>query len=66
MDSLAGGAALILSFASQKENNMRMLNSKFRKDFFIFLKMGQMPCAAWRLASFLNDKNVPEFLKEQA
>ncbi|MDE2430001.1 MAG: hypothetical protein KGM99_14850 [Burkholderiales bacterium] len=66
MDSLEDGAALTLSSVMNKERNMQILNSKFRNDFWIFIKMGQMPCVAWRLASFLNDKNVPEFLKEQA
>lgn len=66
MVSMAGGAVHILSFAIQKENNMRMLNKKFIADFWIFLKMGQWPCAAWRLAKFINDEKLPEFLRDQA
>jgi len=46
---------------------MKMLmNRKFVRDFWIFIRMGQWPCTAWRLASFINDKSLPEFLKEQA
>jgi len=42
------------------------MTTKQFKDFWFFLKLGHWPCYAWRIAKFINDRNLPEMLKQQA
>jgi len=65
MDFMEDGAAHTMSSANLKESNM--LTTKMIKDFWFFLKIGgHTPCSAWRIAKFINDRNLPGFLKDQA
>ena len=68
MDFMEGGAAHILSSANLKESNMQhLMNKKFWRDLWFFIRSGKLPCMACRLALITKDnEEIPEFLKDQA
>ena len=68
MDFMEDGAAHTLSSAIQKESNMRhLMNKKFWRDLWFFIRSGKLPCMACRLALITKDnEEIPEFLKDQA
>ena len=68
MDFMDAGVARILNSANLKENNMRnLMNKKFWRDLWFFIRSGKFPCMECRLALVTKDnENIPEFLKDQA
>ena len=44
-----------------------LMNKKFWRDVWFFIRSGKFPCMACRLALVTKDnENIPEFLKDQA
>ena len=68
MDFMEDGAAHTMSSAIQKESKMRhLMNKKFWRDLWFFIRSGKLPCMACRLALITKDnEEIPEFLKDQA